>query len=504
MEMFSAMLQGFIVSLTLAKLFYCFLGVLIGTLIGVLPGIGPVATISILLPVTFHLDPSTAIIMLAGIYYGAMYGGSTTSILVNIPGEAASVITCIDGYQMARKGRPGAALGICAFGSFIAGTFGVLGLMLVAYPLAQVALKFGPPEYFSLMCMGLAVLTYLARGSMLKALCMATIGLLLSSVGLDIMSGLPRFTMGMVDLLDGVGLVPMAMGLFGITEVIINLEEEVKREIFSTKLKGLLPNKEEWRRSSKPILRGTILGFLLGILPGGGTVVASIVSYGVEKKLSPYPEKFGTGMIEGVAGPESANNSAVAGAFIPFFTLGIPPNVTMAVLLGALMMHGVNPGPLLIAKHPEIFWGTVTSMYVGNVLLLVLNLPLIGMWVRLLKVPYKILFPLIILFCVIGVYSLNHSTFDILVMLIFGVLGYFMRKVDYEPAPLLLAFVLGPLMETALRQSLAISYGSFTIFFTRPISAVSLCLAAAMLAVYFLPSFAKRREMALKDFESDE
>jgi putative tricarboxylic transport membrane protein len=493
MDLFSVILGGFGTSLSLANLLYCFGGVLIGTLIGVLPGIGPVGTISLLLPVTFHLNPVSAIIMLAGIYYGAMYGGSTTSILVNIPGEAASVITCLDGYQMARKGRAGAALGISAFGSFIAGTIGVIGLMFLAHPMAKFALKFGPPEYFSLMCLGLTILTYLGRGSMLKALSMALVGLLLSYIGIDVITGRPRFTMDMVTLMDGVGLVPIAMGIFGISEVLINLEEVVKRDIFETKIKGLLPNREEWRRSTGPILRGTLIGFFLGVLPGGGAAISSFISYGMEKKLSRHPQRFGTGMIEGVAGPESANNAAVGGSFIPLFTLGIPANVVMAVLLGALMIHGMIPGPTLLTEHPEVFWGTVTSMYLGNAFLLLLNLPLIGIWVKVLKVPYKILFPLIILFCLIGAYSLNNRTFDVVIMLIFGVAGYLMRKFGYEGAPLLLAYVLGPMMEQALRQSLLISYGSFTIFFTRPISAASMGIALALIGSYFLPFLRKRR-----------
>jgi putative tricarboxylic transport membrane protein len=492
-DFFNGVINGFAISLSLTNLLYCFTGVFIGTLIGVLPGIGPVGTISLLLPATFHLNPVSAIIILAGIYYGAMYGGSTTSILVNIPGEAASVITCLDGYQMARKGRAGAALGISAIGSFIAGTLGVIGLMFLAYPLARMALKFGPPEYFSLMCLDLTILTYLARGSMLKAMSMALLGLLLSFVGIDVITGLPRFTLDMVHLMDGIGLVPIAMGIFGISEVLINLEEVVHRDIFQTKIKGLLPNREEWRRSGRSILRGTIIGFFLGILPGGGAAISSFISYGVEKKISRYPEKFGTGMIEGVAGPESANNAAVGGAFIPLFTLGIPANVVMAVLLGALMIHGMTPGPMLLRDHPTIFWGTVTSMYMGNVLLLLLNLPLIGIWVKVLKVPYRILFPLIILFCLIGAYSLKNTSFDIVVMLIFGLVGYLMRKLDYEGAPLLLAFVLGPMMEQALRQSLLISQGSFTIFFTRPISAASMGLALFLIASYFFPIFKKKR-----------
>jgi putative tricarboxylic transport membrane protein len=492
-DIFSNVLQGFAISASPINILYCLIGVFIGTLIGVLPGIGPVATISILLPVTFYVNPTSTIIMLAGIYCGAYYGGSTTAILVNIPGEAASVITCIDGYQMARKGRAGAALGISAIASFIAGTIGVIALMLMAVPLARIALKFGPPEFFSLMCLGLTLLTYLARGSMLKALSMAALGLLLSFIGIDIISGLPRFTMNSMSLIDGVGLVPIAMGVFGISEVLINLEEVLQVNVYETKIKGLLPNREEWKRSRGPILRGTIIGFFLGVIPGGGAVVASFVSYIVEKKVSQHPEKFGTGMIEGVAGPEAANNAAVGGGFVPLFALGIPPNVVMAVFLGALMIHGVTPGPLLIREHPEVFWGTVTSMYIGNAFCLLLNLPLIGIWVKMLKVPYKILFPLILLFCLIGSYSLNNNPFDITVMLIFGVAGYLMRKFEYEGAPLVLGFILGPMMEQALRQTLLISQGRFAILFTRPISAVAMGLALALIASYFLPFLKKRR-----------
>jgi putative tricarboxylic transport membrane protein len=431
--------------------------------------------------------------MLAGIYYVAQYGGSTTSILVNIPGEASTIVTCLDGYQMARKGRAGAALGIAAFGSFIAGTVGVIGLMFLSHPMAKAALKFGPPEYFSLMCLGLTIVTYLAHGSMLKAISMALVGLLLSYVGIDVITGVPRFTMDIVSLMDGIGLVPIAMGIFGIGEVLVNIEEVIRRDVFEARIKGLFPNREEWRRSIWPIFRGTILGFLLGILPGGGVVVSSFASYGLEKRISRHPEKFGTGVIEGVAGPESANNAAVGGAFIPLFTLGIPSNVTMAVLLGALMIHGMTPGPMLLREHPEIFWGTVSSMYLGNILLLILNLPLIGLWVKVLRVPYRILFPLIILFCLIGAYSLNNRVFDVLVMLVFGLVGYLMRKSGYEGAPLLMAFILGEIMEQALRQSLLMSHGSFAIFLTRPICAAAMVLALAMIASNFIPFLRKRR-----------
>jgi len=469
------------------NLFYCFLGVLIGTLVGVLPGLGPVAAMSLLLPATFHTSPVASIIMLSGIYYGAMYGGSTTSILVNIPGEAASVMTCLDGYQMARQGRAGPALGISAFGSFFAGTIGIVGMLLISIPLVNFALRFGPPEYFSLMVLGLMVLTFLTSASMLRALMMAAFGLIVGTIGLDNISGLARFTFNIPELLDGVGLVPVVMGLFGISEVMLNIEMKIRREVFTTEVKGLLPTLADWAKSVGPLLRGAVIGFFLGILPGGGAVIASFVSYAIEKRVSKHPEEFGKGAIEGVAAPEAANNSAAQGAFIPLLTLGIPSNVVMAMLLGALIIHGVTPGPLLLSQHPDLFWGVVASMYVGNIMLLVLNLPLIGMWVQLLRVPYSILFPLIILFCLIGAYSINNSSTDVLIMLVFGVIGYLMKKLSLEAAPMVLAFVLGPMMETALRQSLIKSRGSFSIFFTRPISAACLMLAIALMILPLLP-----------------
>jgi len=487
---------GYQVVFTPGNLLYCFIGVFIGTIIGVLPGIGPTGAISLLLPVTYGISPVSSIIMLAGIYYGAMYGGSTTSILVNIPGEAASVVTCLDGYQMALQGRAGPALGIAAFGSFIAGTVGIIILMFLAQPLSEVAIKFGPPEFFSLMILALTILTYLARGSLTKAVIMAALGVSLSQIGMDIVTGKNRFTFGIMDLSDGVGLVPLVMGLFGISEVLINLEESENLEIFKEKIKGVLPNLKDWVDSIWAIIRGTFLGFFLGILPGGGAVVSSFVSYAVEKKFSKHPERFGTGVIEAVAGPESANNSATSGAFIPLFALGIPSNAVMALLLGALMIHGLQPGPLLIKQNPDIFWGTIVSMYIGNILLLILNLPLIGLWVRLLKVPYRILFPFILFFCVIGSYSINNNIFDVLIMLIFGIIGYFFRKFKYEPAPLVMAFILGPMLENSLRQSLLISHGSFLVFITRPIS-IS-CLITALL-ILVLPIFLrKRRQIILK------
>ena len=491
MEIFHGLFYGFQVVLQPTNLLYGFIGVFIGTLVGVLPGLGPPAAIALLLPSTFAVKPVSAIIMLAGIYYGAMYGGSTTSILLNVPGEAASVVTCMDGHAMARQGRAGPALGISAFGSFIAGTLGVIALTFLAPSLAKVALSFGPPEYFSLMVLGLTILTYFARESMVKALMMAVVGLLCGSVGVDSISGRYRFTLGIPALLDGLGLVPVIMGLFGISEVLLNLERRgEKQEIFTPPTKGLFPNREDWRRSAMPILRGSVLGFFLGVLPGAGTIIASFASYAVEKKVSKYPERFGTGVIEGVAAPESANNAAATGAFIPLLTLGIPANAVMAILLGALMIHGLQPGPLLMKQAPDVFWGIIASMYTGNVMLLVLNLPLIPMWARLLRVPYAILFPFILLFCLIGSYSINNSVGDGIVMWIFGILGYLMKKFDYEGAPLVLAMVIGPMMEEAMRQSLILSAGSAAIFFTRPISA-GFILAASFLLV--LPLLTRRK-----------
>jgi putative tricarboxylic transport membrane protein len=469
------------------NLLYCFVGVLLGTLIGVLPGIGPVATISILLPITYKIPPIAAIIMLAGIYYGAQYGGSTTSILLNIPGEATSVITCLDGYQMARQGRAGPALGMAAMGSFLAGTLSLMGLTFLAVPFSRVALGFGPPEYFSLMVLALVILAYLAHGSMLKAVIMALFGLTLTYVGTDNITGTLRFTFGIMHLADGFDLVPLVMGLFGISEVLVNVEQTWSQDVLKARIANLMPSVQDWIRCRWAIVRGTVLGFLLGLLPGAGPVVSSFLSYTVEKRLSKTPERFGTGMIEGVAGPESANNASAQGAFIPLFTLGIPPNVTMAILFGALMIHGLQPGPLLIKEHPDFFWGVVVSMYLGNIMLVVLNLPLIPLWVRVLRVPYPILFPLIVLFCLVGAYSLNSSANDILIMMVFGILGYLMRKLQYEGAPLVMAFVLGPLLELNLRRSLIVSDGSLAIFVARPISAVILAVAAAVLLSSFVP-----------------
>ncbi len=493
MDFFDSILYGFQVTFQPINFLFCGVGVLVGTLVGVLPGIGPAGAMALLLPATFKFSPTSTIILLAGIYYGVQYGGSTTSILVNIPGEASSVMTCIDGHQMARQGRAGPALGIAAWGSFIAGTIANIGLMLVAIPLAHAALRLGPPEYFALMCTGLIIVTYLAQGSVLKAIMMGLVGIILGSIGLDLISGFPRFTFGINELTDGVGIVPLVMGLFGISEILENLEGSLKREVFKTRIKNLWPSFKDWMESKWAIVRGSLIGFVLGILPGGGAVIATFVSYAVEKKVSKHPEKFGKGAIAGVAGPESANNAAAGSSLIPLLSLGIPPNPIMAIFFSALIIHGIQPGPLLIRQHPDLFWGLVASLYLGNAFLLILNLPLIGLWVKVLEIPYKILFPLILLFCLIGVYSMNNLSFDLYVMLFFGVVGWIMRKFGYEGAPLILAYVLGPMLENALRQSLLISQGSFLIFVTRPISAAALGFAFLLLLTTLLPNFKKRR-----------
>jgi len=493
MDIFQSVLYGFQVALQPLNLIYCFFGVMIGTLVGVLPGLGPAAAIALLLPTTFKATPVSGVIMLAGIYYGAMYGGSTTSILVNIPGEAASVVTCIDGHQMALRGRAGPALGISAFGSFIAGTLAVIALTLVGPLLAGIALRFGPPEFFSLMLVGIMVLTFLSSGSMLKALMMAAVGLTLGGAGMDSISGKYRFTFNIQALLDGVGLVPVVMGLFGIAEVIENLETEIKREILTTKVKNLLPNVKDWAASIWPIIRGSILGFFLGIIPGGGAIVASFASYAIEKKVSKHPEEFGKGAIAGVAGPEAANNAAAGASFIPLLTLGIPSNAIMAIFLGALMIHGLQPGPLLMTRAPDIFWGTIVSMYIGNGMLLVLNLPLIPLWVMVLRVPYYLLYPLILLFCMIGAYSIGNNAADVIIMLIFGIVGFLMRKFRYDAPPLVLALVLGGELESSLRQSLMLSRGDFSIFVTRPITLGFLIVAALLLIV---PIVTQRKKLS--------
>ena len=501
MALLEKVFYGFSVSLSLGNLLACLLGVSIGTLIGVLPGIGPVATMSMLLPVTLKMSATSAVIMMAGIYYGAMYGGSTSSILVNIPGEASSVVTCVDGYQMARQGRAGPALGIAAFGSFIAGTMGVLGLMLLAPLLATVALRFGPVEISAILLLSFTMITHLASGSKLKAVAMAIVGLILGTVGQDPEVVTPRFAYGSITLMDGIGLAPLTMGLFGVSEIFLNLEKMYKQDIFRTDIRGLFPNKQDWKDSAKPIVRGGLLGFFLGILPGVGAIIPTFISYGLEKRLSRHPEKFGTGVIEAVAGPEAANNAATAGSMIPLLTLGIPPNVIMAVLLGALMIHGVRSGPLLMQEHPEIFWGVITSMYIGNAMLLILNLPLIGLWVKILKIPYGVLFPLILLFCLIGVYSVSGNFWEIIMMLIFGVVGYLMKKLEYEPAPLILGFILGRLVEESVRQSLTLSRGDFAVFLRHPISCGALIMAFVLIALPFLIPPLKRiiQEIEVKE-----
>lgn len=488
MDLLSNLGLAFSVVLQPENLLFCFIGVVIGTLVGVLPGLGPAATIAILLPATFHVSAAAAVIMLAGIYYGAMYGGSITSILVNIPGEAASVVTCLDGYQMARRGRAGPALGISAFGSFIAGTVATMLIMLAAPWLANVAIRFGPPEYFALMVLGLTIVSYLASGSMLKALMMASLGLFLGSIGTDTISGLERFTFGTYTLMDGLGLVPVVMGLFGIGEIMANVEEGLgRREVYRARISSLLPTLADWGASIGSILRGSFLGFFLGILPGGGAVIASFASYAVEKRVSRHPERFGSGAIEGVAGPEAANNSASQGAFVPLLALGLPSNPVTAMLLGALLIQGVQIGPLLMTRHPDVFWGLIGSMYVGNFLLLLLNVPLIGLWVKILKVPYPILFPFVLLFTLVGSYSINYNPVEIGIMVLFGVIGYLMKRLDYEPAPLVLGFVLSPMLEDALRQSLIMSHGSAGIFVTRPLSVVLLGLAVLVLGAQLVP-----------------
>jgi len=489
---FHDVLYGFSVALTFQNLIYCFIGVFLGTLVGVLPDIGPVATMSLLFSITLHLPPVSGLIMLAGIYYGAQYGCSTTAILLNIPGEVSAAVTCIDGYQMARQGRAGPALGMAAIGSFIGGTVGVCLLMLMGPALAHFALKFGFPEYFSLICLGLVMVSFLGTGSMLKSMMMAAFGLFLGTIGQDIMVGKEKFTFGLEILVDGIGIVPVLMGLFGIAEIISNIEEGVTQDVFKAKISNLLPNVKDWRDSIRPVLRGSFLGFFLGVLPGGGPNVATFTCYAIEKRFSKYPEKFGTGIIEGVSGPETAKNAGATGAFVPLLCLGIPINSTTALLLGLLLTYGVKVGPLLLKQHPDIFWGVVTSMYIGNVMLLVLNLPLIGLWVKILKVPYLILYPLILLLCVIGSYSLSSNTAEVLIMIIFGVIGYFMKKFNYQASPLVLALVLSPMLENSLRQSLVVSYGSFLIFITRPISAALLSIAVLLLLYPLFPLFTRK------------
>jgi putative tricarboxylic transport membrane protein len=479
-ETFHNLLLGFSVSLDPMNLFYCFVGILLGQVVGVLPGLGSAATIALLLPITYYIPPTSGIIMLAGIWYGSMYGGSITSILLRVPGEGTSVMTCLDGYEMARQGRAGPALGIAAFASFIAGTAGVVGLMFLAPPLAEFALEFGPSEYFALMVLGLTLVSYLASKSVPKALCMAVMGLLLGTVGIDPVRSTERFSFGSLTLQGGIELIPMVIGLFGMAEVFLMLERRMRLEDVvqaPSGLLNLLPTRRDWRNSAGAISRGTFIGFLVGTLPGAGATISSFVAYSLEKRRSRQPERFGAGAIEGVAAPESANNSATAAGFIPLLTLGIPGNVVTALMLGAFLLHGITPGPTLLAQKPEMFWGVVTSMYVGNLMLLALNIPLIGLFTLITRVPPSILASLIVLFCLAGAYSVNNNPIDILVMLASGIVGYLMTKFGYDAAPLVLGFVLGPMLEIALRQSLILSQGSFVIFFDRPIAGLLLGLA---------------------------
>lgn len=498
MDTFSNIIYGFSVALQPTNLLFCFIGVFLGTLIGVLPGIGPVGALSILLPITYYLNPVTSIIMMAGIFIGTQYGGSTTSILVNIPGEASSVATCFDGYAMCRKGRAGPALGISAFGSFIAGTLSVFGLAVFSSALARFGLRFGPPEFFSLMILALTMVSYLARGSMIKALIMAAWGLLLSSVGKDLVTGKDRFVFGIPFFLDGINLIPILMGLFGISEVVSNMEVSIKREVFVKRIGGLFPDARDWKDSIGAIFRGGFVGFFLGAVPGVGTIIPTFLAYGIEKKISKTPERFGEGMIQGVAAPEAANNAAAQASFIPLFSLGIPSTAVMAILMSALMIHGLQPSPLMIQNNPDLFWGVVSSMYIGNVMLLILNLPLIPLWVQILRVPYSLLFPLILIFSTVGSYAIRNNVGDLIVMIAFGFIGYLIKKLKFEPAPLILAFILGPLIEVAFRQSLTISRGNLAIFLTRPMSLILLTITIILLGSSLL---FKRKIDVIKDHE---
>ncbi|MBU1337129.1 MAG: tripartite tricarboxylate transporter permease [Alphaproteobacteria bacterium] len=499
MDLFANLSVGLSAAFSLDNLFYCFAGVLLGTLIGVLPGIGTVATIAMLLPVTFGLPPVGALIMLSGIYYGAQYGGSTTAILINLPGESSSVVTAVDGYQMARNGRAGVALATAAIGSFFAGTVATILLALFAPPLAAVALTFGPAEYTSLMVLGLFASIALASGSLLKAFAMMLMGLLLGLGGQDIYTGAQRFTLNMIELIDGYEFIAIVMGMFGIAEVIRNLEDESSRSVLSTKIKNLFPSRADLREMAAPVLRGTALGSILGILPGGGAMLSSFASYALEKKLSRKPETFGKGALAGVAGPESANNAGAQTSFIPMLTLGIPSNPVMALMIGALIIQGITPGPNVVTEQPVLFWGLIVSMWLGNLMLVVLNLPLVGIWVKLLSVPYHFLFPAIVVFCSVGVFSVNNASFDVTLMAVFAVIGYVLVKLDCEPAPLLLGFVVGPMLEENIRRAMLVSRGDPMIFIERPISAALLIIAAIAIAAVTLPAIRKGREQAFKE-----
>ena len=499
MELLSNLALGFATALSPMNLFLGFVGCLVGTLIGVLPGVGPIATIAMLMPLTLKVDPTGALIMLAGIYYGAQYGGSTTAILVNMPGEVTAVVTAIDGHEMAKRGSAGRALGIAALGSFFAGSVATLVIAAIGAPLTRLALLFGPAEYFGLMVFGLGLAIVLARGSVLKALIMVVLGLLLSTVGTDLETGQERLTLGIPELSDGVDFAVLAMGVFGIAEILRNLENPESRNVAIAQIGRLLPSREDLRRCFGPIVRATGIGSVLGILPGNGAVLGPFASYALEKKLAKDPSRFGRGAIEGVAGPESANNAGAQTSFIPLLTLGIPPNAVMALMVGAMTIHGLIPGPQVMTKHPALFWGMIASMWIGNLLLLVINLPLIGLWVRLLKVPYRLMFTTILLFCAIGIYSINNNPYDVYFTAFFGLAGYVFIKLGLEPAPMLLGFVLGRLMEEKLRQALALSEGSFMTFVERPVAAVLLAIAAAVMLIAVLPAVNRSRQKAFQE-----
>ncbi|MHB8770263.1 MAG: tripartite tricarboxylate transporter permease [Syntrophales bacterium] len=499
MDLIANLGVGLQTAVTPVNLLYCLIGVFIGTLIGVLPGLGPTATVAMLLPISFTLPPVSALIMLAGIYYGAQYGGSITSILVNLPGEASTIVTTLDGYQMALQGRGGAALTTAAVGSFFAGSIATLIIALFAPPLARIALKFGPPEYFSLMVLGLVASVVLSSGSLLKAIGMIVLGLLLGLIGTDVNSNAERYTFGIPELADGIGFVVVAMGMFGLGEIFLNIEREGSTVRTVTKVSSLWPTLDDWRRMIAPILRGTMIGSALGILPGGGAMIASFAAYSVEKKVSSHTTEFGKGAIEGVAAPESANNAGAQMSFVPMLTLGIPSNPVMALMIGALIMHGIQPGPAVMNQNPDLFWGLIVSMWIGNLFLLVLNIPLIGIWVRICLVPYHLLFPAILVFCAIGVFSLSNNIFDVYIMAIFGVLGYVFARIECEPAPMLLGFILGPLMEEHLRRSFLLSKGDPMILFQRPVSAAILIFAIVSLLVVTSPRLRAKREETLKE-----
>ncbi|ANH71078.1 tripartite tricarboxylate transporter permease [Mitsuaria sp. 7] len=500
MDLINNLMMGFGTAFTPENLLYAFGGAVLGTLIGVLPGLGPVATIAMLLPSIYSLDATPALIMLAGIYYGAQYGGSTTAILINVPGESSSVVTAIDGYQMARQGRAGAALAAAGLGSFFAGCVGTVIIAAFAPPLTELAFKFGPAEYFSLMVLGLIGAVVLASGSLVKAISMILLGLLLGQVNTDVISGTPRFSFDVPELTDGINFVVIAMGIFGFGEIIANLGQPAEhREVFTKSVKGLWPTKQDFHDAWPAVVRGTALGSVLGVLPGGGALLASFAAYTLEKKISKHPEKFGKGAIQGVAGPESANNAGAQTSFIPMLTLGIPPNAVMALMVGAMTIKGIQPGPQVMTSNPELFWGLIASMWVGNLMLVILNLPLIGIWIKLLTVPYRFLFPAIVVFCCIGTYTLNNNNFDVYMTAAFAVIGYLFYKLSCEPAPLLLGFILGPMMEENLRRALLLSRGDWMTFMSRPLSAGLLIAAALMVIVVMLPSIKNKRQEAFQD-----